>query len=784
MAESVESILARIKEFGQSRGLDFESEILAYDRKRKGVISAVSLHRWIGTMGFNLGNCNIQALTLAYQRDDGIDALRLIADLKQSQTFKETISAQPTGCQAELADLARDLAARGQTLRELLAPYDRPNAGRVSPTNFYRVLGASPSVRAIAEAYVIGGEVDYFRIQADLRPVTKAIRQAGEAAVPDVTPGFAALATLIKAQDADARQVFSQKDPLNTGKLPPVQFESLLSFFDAGLSPAAIGEIARPFIGADGLANYFLFLRALDQFVPPPPKGPPRATEVLPEQVTRSQDPNYLLAKARQVIEERRIDLDLHFSSLTREGAGDQIPLGRFVRVIQGMRIGFQDAEIKAVASLFPGDFGAVRWQDFQAAVTPSLATREVTASSVVSRLKTFLAGSFASLASSARRFDREKSGVISAPQFASALQFLRFDFTNQDLAAIRDAYPGPTRGTIDWPTLCSEVDRPAPTPTTQTLDIPVGTALPPESIAAIVTRLESAAQLNKIDLLTEFQALDRTRQGFLSQEDFIALVNDLPTELKLPEVRALTSYYRISGRPDINYIALCRDAKAIANPPTALPPPPTTTVTPTVQFAPASVPPAVHDFIKRYKAFCSQRRIVPGDVFLPYDAAHSGLIPIVRVQACFNNVDFPVLRSDVEQVIATFRDEKRSDQFNYIAFNRVVTAEDITSQEVRASLASTPVSADLERTAAIVALQIREKLLARHRRIDMAFRGVTTDTISATEFQKRLAAMDLVLLPGQTNALLRRYRVNLTDEINWKAFVSDVEQSKTIGTL
>jgi Ca2+-binding EF-hand superfamily protein len=416
--------------------------------------------------------------------------------------------------------------------------------------------------------------------------------------------------------------------------------------------------------------------------------------------------------------------------------------------------------------------------------VRQSLTTREVTATSVVDRLKKFLAGSFLSLASSASRFDREKSGVISAPQFASALQFLRFNFTNQDLAAIREAYPGPTRGTIDWRALCTDVDPPAPAPITQTVELPTGTALPPDNVAAIVRRLEAAAQLNKIDLLSEFQALDKTRRGFLSQEDFIALVTDLPTRLELPEIRFLTSYYRLSGRPDINYLALCSDAKAIAKPPVASTPPETVTVTPTVQFAPASVPMSVHNFIKRYKAFCGQRRIAPGDVFLAYDAAHSGLIPVVRVHACFNNVDFPVLRSDVEQVIATFRDEKRSDLFNYIAFNRVVNTEDITSQEVRASLASAPVSADLERTAALVALQIREKLLARHRKIDLAFRGITTDTIPAAEFQKRLAVIDLVLLSGQTNALLRKYRVNLTDEINWKAFVADVEQSKTIGTV
>jgi hypothetical protein len=65
-----------------------------------------------------------------------------------------------------------------------------------------------------------------------------------------------------------------------------------------------------------------------------------------------------------------------------------------------------------------------------------------------------------------------------------------------------------------------------------------------------------------------------------------------------------------------------------------------------------------------------------------------------------------------------------------------------------------------------------------------MAFRDVTTPTIGVAEFQTRLRSMDLVLLATQINALLRKYRVNLGDEIDWRAFVSDVQNSKTVGVI
>jgi hypothetical protein len=202
---------------------------------------------------------------------------------------------------------------------------------------------------------------------------------------------------------------------------------------------------------------------------------------------------------------------------------------------------------------------------------------------------------------------------------------------------------------------------------------------------------------------------------------------------------------------------------------------------------------PAVHGFLKRYKAFCAQRRITPVDAFVPYDVptsgsmssrsrVTSGLVPAAKLFGVFANVQFELQTGDVELLQTAFRDTKRIDLFNYAVFIRAVNVEDITSQESRASLASLPISPAVEQSAKLIAGQIREKLLARHRKIDIAFTGITEETISAVEFQKRLTAIDLVLVAGQTQTLIKRYRVNLTDQIDWKAFVADVNQSKTVG--
>jgi Ca2+-binding EF-hand superfamily protein len=482
----------------------------------------------------------------------------------------------------------------------------------------------------------------------------------------------------------------------------------------------------------------------------------------------------------------------LHFSAIPREGGGDEIPLARFSRTVTGLHIDLQQDEIEAIASLFPGELGRVRYQDFVDAVAPSTAPQEASAVEVVGRLRSFLATSFVTLAQSASRFDRENSGVISGQQFASALQFLKFPISPPELAAIRDAYPGRTRGSINWQVLCAEVDRSA-APRDAAPDITVGGSarpLPSGAIGELVRKIGSSAAFVGLDLAAELQAADARRAGLATQETFLEVLKKLPLDLAISEIRPLVSFYRVSGSSNINYVDFVRDIAAVANAPS-----PSPAAIPAATPPPLPVlPPAVHDLLKRFKSFCVQRRMAPTDVFLPYDiptsgalgakSAHvtSGFLSAARLPAAFNTVQFVIQAAEVDALLAAFGDKRRPDLFNYAVLVRAVQAEDIASADSRASLAPAPVTPALEEAARLTAGQIREKLLARHRRIDLAFVGVTAAAIPAAEFQQRLGAIDLVLRSNQIQSLIRRYRVNQTDQIDWKAFVDDVNQSKTVG--
>lgn len=816
--DGIDSILQRLKDFTRVHAVDYENELLSFDTKRNGIISQVSLYRWLSNIGMNLSNRNIQQIIYSYKKGEGIDVYGLIDGIKKSSSFNQTISETPPHCTKELLELSREIARRRQTIRYILSPFDRLNTGHVTPDNFYRAFSATPTYRTIAKFYAIGNEIDYLRLANDVRKVAKSQMSQSTEQIPIVTPPFAALAKYIKDRQIDLQIFFSQNDRLNTGKLPFNQFASSLSSLGANLSPNEFQEIANSFCEVNsGLCNYNLFIRAVDQYIPP--KAVPRFTTrntnenntngvISVGEPPAPQTPETLFEAAKGEIRDRRIDLDLHFSNLKREGfLGDEIPLLKFVKIIQGMQLSLQNNEIESLSTLFKGASG-IRYKDFIEAARPPNTSVTVTINDVIPRLRQHLYDSRQTLARVALRYDRENSGIISASQLASIIQFVRFDASHQEIAAIREGFPGTEKGTVSWRNLCAQVDQPIkPYLTTytdkdeqlalQTSGHPtrpqVTSSLPSGKVADILNKIISATtpdnkEPNDADFLYPIRQSDTLKRGVIPQQAFINFLYTLPANLTQTEIRLLISYYRVSGSSEINYLQISEDAvnlrksaiEAARN--AALQAPvENSTESPHTTRTLSQLTPQVHDFIRRLKSYCNQRRFQPSNLFERYDTVHNGTVNSYKVQACFAQVDFPVTRNEVEMIIDAFKDPRRPDIFNYVLFNRAYDLEDITSTEVRSSLTATPISYEINREAEIACIQIREKLLARHRRIENSFYGVTTPSISTDEFQKRLNDIGFVIHASETTALIRKYRINLSDEIDYKRFCQDVNNSKTI---
>lgn len=774
-------ILSRIKDFCSHHGIDIDNELLSYDRKKNGIISAVSFHRCIASIGINLSNRNIQSVVMEYQKGDGIDVRRLLDELHGVKGYNETLLEQPTPCQDELIELSRDMIRRRQTLRELLEPYDRTNTGKVTINNFYRALGSSPVTNTIVNSYAQGEYINYLRLEKDVKGLNRE-SLVEKIEIPEPTPAFVKIATYIKSRSIDYRITFSNADRLSTGKLQSKQFYAILASFGASMSPGEIQEVANSFQNG-AFCNYSLFVSALDSFVPPMPDAAVNQPEV-PDHVRQAHDPEKILEYVKYTVVDRRIDVQGHFDCLKLEHAGEEIANGRFNRIIQGMGLSLSIPDIDALGSLFHGRNG-IRYNDFITAVTPQIQRQVTTTDDIIPRLKQHLANTGRRLALSAHRFDRENSGCISVQQLFSSIQFTDLvpGPTQQEINALRDAFPGQQRGTVDWRSICQVCDPPQelheeeeePKQQEQVYNPP------PKNIEDVMLKIVRSARANDMSIYDNLREMDRLRKGEIMQTLFTNFILSIPqVNLNQVDLRWIISYYRVSGSGNINYMAFCSDADFVEKKVQQEQIQKECIID--LQEKELELPATVHAFLKRYKAFIEMNRIQPGEPFEPYDNGHNGMIPIFKVQACFNNINFQVMRQEVEQIVSYFRDVKKQELFNYLNFAKSVNKEDISSNESRSTLASAPISNEVIRNAIMTCCQIREKLMARHRTIDGAFAGVTSQYLPNRDFQQRLLSVEIILSASQIQALLRKYRVNLSDEIDWRSFCNDVNTAKTIG--
>ncbi|KAH0795683.1 EF hand family protein [Histomonas meleagridis] len=756
---------------------------MTYDRSKDQTISTVSLHRWIASIGINLTNRSIQLLMVTFKKGNGVDVRGLIDGIANSS--ESNIQTRQADCSKDLKEIVQELARRRQNLRDILGPYDRRNVGKVTIFNFYRCLGESPSTRSIVNCYSDGTDVNYFKLERDLQEASKHIDTV-KLSIPEPTDAFVSLATFIKTHEIDPHIVFSEVDRLNTGRMSKRQFYSTISSMGARIPPSGYKEIAQSF-EENGMCNYKLFIQAVEQFQPPPPRTV-RARGEVPQELREAESPETLLRNIREIIHSRRIDARSYFVINDNE---DEITFNQFSRGITSMKLDLQPEEIEIISNQFKGKYGNIRINDFINSVNPPRKMEEVNVDEVLERLRKYLYETKQQLSPSIRRFDREGSGTVSVQQLISSLKFINFEITSQEIAALRDAFSSNVRGNINWKLLCNKCDpnieqiKPNTKNQFEESEKLYKQKLytqPPDNILQILYKLYDVIDAKSIDVYSEIRIHDKYRRGTINQQNFLNFIFSLQIQIPSNELRSLVSYYRDSGNPEINYEHFIYDLSRV------------TEIRKnqkekeieqrkikSTEIKTPELKPIIHQFIKRFKNFAHQIMLDPITIFYPYDIYKNGTILKFKVFNCFSSVNFEFSHNEIEELISAFQDIKKNELFNYKLFLKAYEEEDITSEESKATLTNNPISADINSIAIIACCQIREKLLARHRNIEMIFKDVNSRLIPSSDFQKRLLSIDVVLRATQIQALVRKYRVDMNDSIDWKAFCNDVNQSKTI---
>lgn len=788
--EAQKLLLARIREYTTSHGIDIENEFREYDRRRTGLISATALHRCISDLGLTVLTDQIKMLESSYQTQGGIDIRRLVQDMREAPRPEELAFTAIPQCLDELRILADELCFRRITLREAVRQFDTLNTGRIPSDGFFRIFGMTKPMRVIVRSFGnhVTGELDYFRIENALRQ-TGLLREIphDQLSRPELPRSFATFVRVVRERAIDLRLMFSQSDRSRLGKLAPRQFASVLGAVGADLPSLEIEKITRCFIDDDGMCSYDGICRAVDEYQLPPTPSLSRKEVEVEKPVT----PEDVLQKVRMIIADRRIDPREFFTVQTCDGATELITRSRFGRILSAMRLDLTNEEIDNLVILFGGPANTVNYPKFVRSLVKENEKREVNVDDVLNRLKEHLRTTKQCLADRAYRFDMEGSGEISFVQLGSVIQSVNFPITPHELVAIRDEFAGAKYDGVRWHDLCRRVD-PTPKETGPTVsdlqraairtqvDTP-SFSLPPESVRNIVLRISQVCEQKSINLSEELMACDRRNDSVLPREQFIDILGRLPMTVTPSDMRVLVAYYRVSGTPSIDYVRFCRDSLELlkveaeeAAKPKPAPSPPASPKVP-------RLPLHVRAFIQRYKQFIELIGKDSQAPFEPWDRNGTGYVHVSKVADVFRRVEFAAGRDEIESITREFCDSRRNEWFNYKLFAYVVDRENLSDRSPRQSLSPVTIPRNFAMELATTVGSIRNKLMTSHRPIRLAFAGVRGDTVAKDEFSRRLETMDIVLSSDQTEAIVKRYGLNTSDRVDWNAFCRDVENA-TIG--
>lgn len=783
-----DKILQRISSFISTRGVNLHDELSSFDFKKCGSVSEISFPRCINHIGIQLSPSQFNALIKRFSHNEMINIDEFIQAVQNSNEVIKEETLKPKNCTEELMWLKDLLIKRRQQLYDIFRSYDRFNNGCVPSSTFYTEFGFSQSVKNIIQNYEIDGSINYNQVQKDLNLINS------NPVEPNLPKIFDVLANFISSKGIDVRQYLARfiRSPDDPQCILSTQaFVSFISSMGVNLRPSEMEELINPFkITNDSYdASKFCYLIEKQAFEIALQSSQKSKTINIPQQILQSIDPNQSLANLKDYFKSHRVNVRELFEPLNQEGLNGIVEESRFIRLFNQFRFAINKIELIQAASLFPGDrLETINYHQFLDAITDKPALPGPSIDEILTNLRNFLKNNKKYIRSIAAKYDREKSGDITMNQFVSVLQLCQIRLSNQEVKMIQSIFPGRIPATIDWISLCEEVDPQEPhflqsrilEKTTQLetrMNVPLVRQLP-QNIEKALKQIKIAISKANYDLNQMLIRLDEDKQGAIHQNKFLNILSNPPLSIDASTLRVLIAFYRLSGSIEIDYITLCRDLSEI-NPFQDNGMNDSTKANTndnnfdTIEI-PSNIPMIVHSLLQRYKLFISENpQFNLMSPFTPLDGAKSGFINAQHVRECFISIGFETSRDEVEAAISTFIDSRRINAFNYYMFVKAVHAEQ--------TMISTGITPEIRQEVAETQVIIKDRLSSRNRRIWMGFSGIVQQTIPIETFFERLASMELYLRSSQANALVKFYKTNQTDQIDWKRFCNDVENCKTV---
>lgn len=823
---NVNSILLSLKKSLAIRGSDIDEVIEDFDRRHSGQISSIQFQRLISSCGVFLPPQEYEYVLKSFLTSNNmVDLNRFSEAVKNSH---EEVKSIGDIMKSNLIDLHNRLSQRNTSLRDILRPYDRNNRGLINKYDFLRAVGSFPSSQAISEAFSKDGLIVLSNLlqeyeKLDNNTNTKPNSNQTQAQIQNKTRPNAIDNAFSQslARNLDLRSTFFNNDRLKSGKMSQFHFQNTLNSAGLQLTPNDTAAITRYYQCDYDLIDYFHFLRDEEQY---------RKTHSRPTNASTNTNPiqplnlNEILKRISTILLQRKVHpsqifppnsnrlTKFQFSSSLRQ-AGLMISL----QEIDSIANSFECEDDKNIVNVsrFIGAIQSLMSSVTAATIRPSQSlsgvrqrnnlSSFVDIEAVLRKIAQSLRAKNIQLAPRFQKFDREKSGEFNVSLVNAVIKNVGIDPLNDaELEALQSKFPGNVYPNIQWEPFTTAVD-PQIQPKTATINTMSSTfsmendtvskreSFIPSEVLPLLQYIRQTSDRYSMNMLDEFRLLDRLRVGFVQPTVFVSFMSHNFPKLNRNHVDELLKRY---GASEFHYIDFCididkvgsnRDKNASSLHPANI----------NVGGCEANSRPILsksdtesyQTILQKLKAFCTMKMLSPLEIFTQHDTSKFGFVLKNHLEGCFNYMQIPVTKDEVNLLIRMFNDKDHEERVYYRQIVQDIEKTQINPARAKWLLYEPQMKNDAAESAVKLVAMIRGKLDGRNRSIRMYFRDAQRGRMmSKDEFLSRLQTLNIVIQGDDLDVLLEKYsrkpqnadfQQSSSDLVDWESFVNDVENSR-----
>jgi Ca2+-binding EF-hand superfamily protein len=351
------------------------------------------------------------------------------------------------------------------------------------------------------------------------------------------------------------------------------------------------------------------------------------------------------------------------------------------------------------------------------------------------------------------------KSGIVSLSDLLAAFRTILFHLDQADLQQLRQEYG---RSGVNVSLVCQGIDyEAAPAPVIQEPHPVVfqpSRPAPGDEIVVLLNAVAGVVDGLKVDLSNDFRGMDPLRQGVVPTFRFRSHL----TNMGVRNVDRLVSHYQ--RQTGVDYRSFLEDLARYGQ----------------LDRSRQGISEESKKLLLLLKTNIVVNQTNVQDLFYRYDTRRTSRVLKSRVPGILAAMGINPSADDIAHLCDDFGDPKMPEYIAYKSLVDNVDALQIGDDELRAVEVNAE-ARGIDRETCALLNSFREKLIARRRSARDGFKGCRPGGITPQEFREGLLTLAFVLKEAEIQKLIRKYRCNLRSDVDWAAFCSDIEASRTL---